>query len=141
MMTDVADLDRMFKHPVIEVSDKQAMVRQLLGGKVHPLTLNTLLLLFDKKRGDMIEAFQTAFRARFDATRRRATVKVTSALPLDQGQQDELRQRLAQQLEKEIQMETAVDPALLGVLVVQIEDQVIDNSLRGRLEQLRHSLN
>lgn len=140
-MHDVGDLDRMWKHPVIEVADKQAMVRQLLGGKVHPLTLNTLLLLFDKKRGMLIEAFQKAFRERFDATRRRATVKVTSALPLDQGQQDELRLRLAQQLEKEIQMETAVDPALIGGLVVQIEDQVIDNSLRGRLEALRHSLN
>ncbi len=141
MLRESPDLARMWKHPVVDVADKKAMVRQLLGGKAHPFTLNGLLLLFDKKRGSLIEAVQKAFRARYDATRRRATVKVTSAMPLEQGQADALRQQLASKLAKEIQMETAVDPALIGGLVVQIEDQVIDNSVRGRLEALRHALN
>ena len=141
MLRESPDLARMWKHPVVDVEDKKAMIRQLLGGKAHPFTLNGLQLLFDKKRGAMVEDVQKAFRALYDATRRRATVKVTSAMPLEQGQADELRQQLAATLAKEIQMETAVDPNLIGGLVVQIEDQVIDNSVRGRLEALRHALN
>lgn len=141
MLRESPDLARMFKHPVVDVNDKKAMLRQLLGGRAHPITLNGLLLLFDKKRGALVEEVQRAYRAQFDATRRRATVKVTSAMPLEQAQADELRQQLAGKLAKEIQMETAVDPALIGGLVVQIEDQVIDNSVRGRLEALRHALN
>jgi F-type H+-transporting ATPase subunit delta len=131
----------MWKHPVVDVADKQAILKQLLGGRAHPLTLNGLLLLFDKKRGMLVDDVQRAFRARFDATRRRATVKVTSAMPLDQGQADQLRQQLGAKLAKDIQMETAVDPSLIGGMVVQLEDQVIDNSVRGRLEALRHALN
>lgn len=141
VLRESPELARMWKHPVVEVTDKQAMIRQLLGGKAHPFTLNALLLLFDKKRGALIEEVQKSFRALYDATRRRATVKVTSAMPLEQGQADELRQQFASKLAKEIQMETAVDPALIGGLVIQIEDQVIDNSVRGRLEALRHALN
>ena len=135
------DLRRLWMHPVVSTEDKQALVRQILGGKVQPLTLNMLLLLFDKKRGMLVAQVQKAFRERYNAIRRRATVKVTSALPLDGDSAEALRGLLAKQLEQEIQMETAVDPALIGGLVVQIEDRVIDNSLRGRLTALKHSLN
>lgn len=135
------DLKRLWMHPVVSTEDKQALVRQILGGKVQPLTLNMLLLLFDKKRGMLVAQVQKAFRERYNAIRRRATVKVTSALPLDGDSAEALRGLLAKQLEQEIQMETAVDPALIGGLVVQIEDRVIDNSLRGRLTALKHSLN
>lgn len=131
----------MLKHPVVQLADKKHVIRQLLAGQAHPLTQNMLLMLFDKKRGALVADLQRAFRARYDATRRRATVKVTSALPLDANQQQQLQHELALKLSKEIKMETAVDPSLLGGMVVQIEDQVIDNSLRGRLEALRFALN
>lgn len=140
VLRESPELARMWKHPVVEVTDKQAMIRQLLGGKAHPFTLNALLLLFDKKRGMLVEQVQKAYRSRFNATRRRATVTVTSAQPLDEGTTSELRALLSKRLEKEVQMETAVDPALIGGLVLRVEDQVIDNSIRGRLEALRHSL-
>lgn len=128
-------------HPVVQIADKQAMVKQLFGGRVHPLTLNLVMLLFDKKRGVIFPEVQKAFRNRFNAMRRQATVKVTSAMPLDGESEASLRHLLSTQLQQDVQMETAVDPSLLGGVVLQIEDRVIDNSLRGRLEALRHSLN
>lgn len=141
LLQDNADLARLWMHPVVAAADKKAMVQQLFGGKVHPLALNLMQLLFDKKRGTQFEAIQKAYRERFDRTRRRATVKVTSALPLDSNQVESLRHELATKLSKDVHVDTSVDAALLGGLVVQIEDQVIDGSLRGRLEALRLSLN
>lgn len=141
MLEANGDLQTIWMHPVVETSDKQAMARELFTGKVHPFTLNLILLLFDKKRGTLFPQVQKAFRDRFNAARRRATVKVTSAMPLDAGLADQLRAQLSSQLEKEVQMETAIDPDLLGGMILQIEDRVIDNSLRGRLEALRHSMN
>jgi F-type H+-transporting ATPase subunit delta len=135
------ELDQLWKHPVVSAEDKKQIVRDLFAGKVHPVTLNLLQLLVDKKRGVLVEQVQSAFHDRFNALRRRATVKVTSALPLDQGQADTLRAQLADKLAKDVHMETAVDPDLIGGLILQIEDQVIDNSLRGRLKALSHSLN
>lgn len=141
MLDSNADLNRLWMHPVVSADDKKQIVRDLLAGKAHPMTLNLLQLLFDKKRGMLIQGVQKAFHQRFNALRRRATVKVTSALPLESAQEDALRSQLATQLQKDIQMETAVDPSLIGGMVLQIEDQVIDNSLRGRLQALSHSMN
>lgn len=141
MLGSNADLNRLWMHPVVSADDKKQIVRDLFAGKVHPMTLNLLQLLFDKKRGMLIHQVQKAFRDRFNALRRRATVKVTSAMPLDAGLEDALRNQLSAQLQKDIQMETAVDPSLIGGMVLQIEDKVIDNSLRGRLEALAHSMN
>lgn len=117
------------------------MAKQLFGGKVHPFTLNLLLLLAEKKRAGMVEGVQRAYRERYNQVRKRATVKVTSAMALDAQQVESLRHEFAVKLAKDVQVETAVDSALIGGIVVQIEDQVIDGSLRGRLEALRMSLN
>ena len=141
MLEGNPDLGRLWRHPVVQLADKKATVRALLAGKVHPLALNLLLLLFDKKRFGIVEAVQTSFRRRYNATRRRATVKVTSALPLESQQVESIRHELATKLSKEVLVDTAVDAALLGGMIMQIEDQVIDGSLRGRLEALRLSLN
>jgi F-type H+-transporting ATPase subunit delta len=141
LLKDNADLARLWKHPVVARADKQAMAKQLFGGKIHPLALNLIMLLFDKKRGAIFEAIQKAYRKRFNVLNKRATVKVTSALALDTQQVEQLRHEFAVKLAKDVQVDTAVDSALIGGLVVQIEDQVIDGSIRGRLEALRMSLN
>jgi F-type H+-transporting ATPase subunit delta len=135
------ELDLLWKHPVVSAEDKKQIVRDLFAGKIHPVTLNLLQLLFDKKRGVLVEQVQSACHDRYTALRRRATVKVTSALPLEAGQADALRAQLADKLAKDVHMETAVDPDLIGGLILQIEDQVIDNSLRGRLKALSHRVN
>lgn len=140
ILADHPALYELWQSPVAKVSQKQAVARALLEGKVHALTLNTLLLLFEKKRGMLVEGLQRGYRRLLDATRRRAQVRVVSALPLAEDQASELRQQLERQLGLAIDMDTAVEPDLLGGLVVKIDDQVVDHSLRGRLDALRLAL-
>ncbi|MEB3223919.1 MAG: ATP synthase F1 subunit delta [Candidatus Sericytochromatia bacterium] len=140
LLADHPALAELWQSPVSKVSQKQAAARSLFDGRVHPLTLNTLLLLFEKKRGMLVRELQVGFRRLLDATRRRAQVQVVSAQALADDQSAALRQQLERQLGLAIDMDTAVDPDLLGGLVVKIDDQVIDHSLRGRLDALRLSL-
>lgn len=140
ILNDTADLGMLWESPIVSTEDKKAIVKQLFEGKIDPLTLNTLLLMFDNKRGASIMALQTAFRERYNAYRKRMTVQVASALPLGEQETADLRRELAKATEREIEMETSLDPELIGGLVVKIGDQVIDNSLRGRLEALARTL-
>jgi F-type H+-transporting ATPase subunit delta len=140
LLVDHPALAELWQSPVAKVAQKQAAARSLLGERVHALTLNTLLLLFEKKRGMVIRELHVGFRRLLDATRRRAQVRVVSAQPLADDQAAELRQQLERQLGLAIDMDSAVDPDLLGGLVVKIDDQVIDHSLRGRLDALRLAL-
>jgi F-type H+-transporting ATPase subunit delta len=68
----------------------------------------------------------------------RATVTSASALPA--AELDGLRVALARRFGREVQLETAVDEALIGGAVIDAGDVVIDGSLRGKLARLQPSL-
>jgi F-type H+-transporting ATPase subunit delta len=67
-------------------------------------------------------------------------VKVTSALDLDTAQADLLRASLKRRFKREIELDTHVDASLLGGVVIDTGEQVIDGSARGRLQRLASAL-
>lgn len=67
-------------------------------------------------------------------------VRVTSALPLTEEEQANVRRELTARLGEAIELSFHVDPQILGGLTIRIGDRVIDGSMAGHLEQLRHSL-
>lgn len=71
---------------------------------------------------------------------RRLRVRVVSAVPLDDDQAARMREALARRFDREIELESEIDPAVIGGAVVYAGDQVIDGSLRGRLMKLSNSL-
>ncbi len=82
--------------------------------------------------------------ALFEQFRREAEsqllVKVTSAMTLDAAQTEQLKASLKRRFRREIQLETAVDPALLAGVVIDTGSEVIDGSARGRLARLAGAL-
>lgn len=66
--------------------------------------------------------------------------KVTSVVPLQKTEEHALKQSLETRLHQKVTLDYAIDPQLLGGLTIQIENFVIDNSLRGKLERLRATL-
>lgn len=68
------------------------------------------------------------------------SAKVTSALPLSAEEQATISQGLAEQLRGEPQVEFAVEPAILGGLVIRVGDRVVDGSVAGQLASLQASL-
>ena len=70
----------------------------------------------------------------------RLRVKVVSAVPLDEDQAARLKAALASRFECEIELDNEIDAEVIGGAVVYAGDQVIDGSLRGRLNKLSNSL-
>jgi F-type H+-transporting ATPase subunit delta len=71
---------------------------------------------------------------------KRLRVRVVSAVPLDAEQSARMREALARRFSCEIELENEIDEAVIGGAVVYAGDEVIDGSLRGRLQQLSSSL-
>jgi F-type H+-transporting ATPase subunit b len=69
-----------------------------------------------------------------------SAVEVTSALPLDNHEQDNIRKELGRTVGSASAVVFRVDPSILGGLVVRIGDKVLDGSVAGKLEGLRTSL-
>lgn len=70
----------------------------------------------------------------------RVRAVATSAVPLSEEDQKRLVADLSRRFQKEVRLQTRVDPSILGGLVVQVGDQVIDASIQTRLQQLRRQL-
>jgi F-type H+-transporting ATPase subunit delta len=69
-----------------------------------------------------------------------ATAQVTSAVPLSQAEVAAVAARLGAMTGRKIVVEPSVDPDIMGGIVARIGDQLIDASVRGRLEALKRRL-
>lgn len=107
---------------------------------VDPTTRNFLGVLAHNRRLAELPAIMRAFRLLAARHRGEVTAEVTSAHPLDGEQVDALKQSLRQRVGREVSVELGVDPALLGGLVVRIGSQMIDSSIRTRLNALASAM-
>ncbi len=107
---------------------------------VDPTTKNFLGVLAQNRRLGELPAIIRAFRMLAARHRGEVSADVASAHPLSDDQVAELKQQLRQRVGREVSVELHVDPALLGGLVVRIGSQMIDSSIRTRLNTLAHAM-
>ena len=97
-------------------------------------------VLAQNRRLNQLPAIIRAFRELASRHRGETTAEVTSAYPLSGAQVDELKQQLRQRIGRDVAIELNVDKDLLGGLVVRIGSQMIDSSIRTRLNTLAHKM-
>jgi F-type H+-transporting ATPase subunit delta len=128
------------RSPRIRLDEKRAVLRRTLGEQLSPETVRFLELVVERRRQELLGEILQAFSGLVRRLRNQEVVRVTSAVPLD----DRLRVRLvdafARATGREILLEEALDPELLGGVVVQVGDRRLDGSLRTRLENLRERM-
>lgn len=107
---------------------------------VDATTAKFLGVLADNRRLAQLPAIIRAFRDLAARHRGETTADVTSAHPLSEAQVDALKQSLRTRVGTDVSVDLAVDPTLLGGLVVQIGSQRIDSSIRTRLNALAHAM-
>jgi F-type H+-transporting ATPase subunit delta len=103
-------------------------------------TRNFLGVLADNRRLSQLPAIIRAFRALAANHRGETTAEVTSAHPLSPDQVDALKAQLRTRIGRDVAVDLSVDPALLGGLVVKIGSQMIDSSIKTRLNTLAHAM-
>jgi len=133
----LADLLASFRVPA---SEKDRILTELLDGRISDVALRFARVLNRHDRLGLLAPIADEARRLWDERHRRIPVFVRTAAPLDEGQTEELKQRLAAMTGATPMLEVSTDPSLIGGLIVQIGDQVYDASVRNRLEQVRKRL-
>ncbi|GAC1470813.1 MAG: hypothetical protein NVSMB9_16310 [Isosphaeraceae bacterium] len=121
-------------------TEKDQLLVRTLEGRTNPTVFHFLRVLNRHGRIGQLAAVARAARELWNRRQNRRPVTVRSALPLNDAQQEAVRERMARALNATPILQLQVDPSLLGGLVVQVGDDVYDASLRNRLEQLRQRL-
>jgi F-type H+-transporting ATPase subunit delta len=133
------DYRRLLENSRVGQERKQALITAGLS-HLPPLALNLARLLVRKGRTALAADMATQFNLLVEAREGIARAKAVTAIPLADPEKEELARRLQAQTGQRVVLETEVDPALLGGVVVQIGDRLVDASTRARLQALRDSL-
>lgn len=128
-----------FKDPKVTREEKLATLQQLFPS-VQPHVMNLLRMLAVRDRLHLMPAIYREFQSLERDARGIVTAEVTVARPFDDGERAEIGRRLAQATGKQVEVRLHVNPSILGGIVVRIGDQLIDASVAGRLERLRHEM-
>ena len=134
---DSAELREAMASPVLEVEAKKAAITRLFSDQVSPSFLNLLKLLADRQRIGYLDAVLERFLDLYRDQNQIALASVTSAEALS----DEQLGRITEQLKSvagtdKLEINTSVDPALIGGFVLKVGSKVIDASLAGQVRRL-----
>ncbi|MBZ4420450.1 ATP synthase F1 subunit delta [Myxococcus sp. RHSTA-1-4] len=115
-------------------------VMKAFPGGVDPVLASTLRLLVDRNRLAYLADIARLFGDMADARAGRVRGRVTSAAPLAPDALASLQQTLQQLTQRNVILETRVDPSLLGGVSAQVGSILYDGSLRTQLEEMRREL-
>jgi F-type H+-transporting ATPase subunit delta len=141
LLDESEDLRRLVRSPVFSADEQIAALGAVMErADVTGLAANFMKLVARNRRLFAAPDMLKAFGERLAEHRGETVARVTSAEPLSDDQLDALRQALAEKAGGTVKLETRVDPTLIGGLVVRLGSQMIDTSVRTRLQSLRNAM-
>jgi F-type H+-transporting ATPase subunit delta len=126
--------------PSIPVSRRQQIVEDLLGGRASSTTVALVALVIGTGRSRDLPAIIRQLVEMSAAEANKAVAEVRSAVALTDDQRQRLAKALGEATGRQVEVKVVVDPSVLGGIVSQVGDTVIDGSVRTRLARLRKAL-
>lgn len=130
-----------FRNPVLSADEKKKVALALLdvaGGGV--MEQRFCALLADKGRLSLLPAIAADYGVMLDEARGISRGIVTTAVELDDAHKDTIRTKLESQTGRKLELEYAIEPSIIGGIVLRVGDSVYDASLRAQLDNLRESI-
>ena len=127
-------------NPGLPVANKRALLADLLEGRVSRRAAALADLLVELNEGHDLDTVLKEWAAAAAARRNRVVAEVRSAIELDDQRRVRLAEALTRVLGRPVVLQTSVDPAILGSVVVRVGNELFDGSIRSRLEQAREAL-
>jgi F-type H+-transporting ATPase subunit delta len=126
--------------PALPVAHKRAVLTDVLGDRAHPHTVGLLGFVVEQGRAKDLPAIVDELVALSAERRQAAVAEVRTAIPLDAERRERLAEALGAATGKKVELKVVVDPSIVGGVVARVGDQVIDGSIRRRLELARERL-
>ncbi len=131
------DFINLLKSPVVKADAKSRAVKAVTAGKISPITSGFLDLMIAKAREAVLPEVITAFIRQYKIHKNIHTVKLTTAAPVS----DQVKTAIVNQVKKSgnyqnIELETVVDPGIIGGFVLQAGDKLVDASISYDLKEI-----
>lgn len=134
------NLRTVLNSPAISTEKKIEIIDEVFKIEITQTTLNFLKLLAEKKRFNEFEYIVQAYKDALDKINRIQKVTVISAIELTEEYKKLIIEKLGNKLNKNIHADWQTDESIIGGLVINIDDNVIDASIKFKLENLSKNI-
>lgn len=138
-MTD-PEFEGFFQSVKVDSEQKKSVFNKVFLHEVSTITRNFFWILFDNNREDLFNEIRNELERLIDEKRKRVLAKVVTAVPLTDDLKAKVQEKLSEATQKEVTVETIVDPSIVGGMLIYADGQIIDASVKSRLGHLRERL-
>lgn len=134
------DFEIVLEHPGIKPDEKKKLIVSLFGTKLNDLTQRLIEMLCDRRRLELLFAIEHEYRKLWLEKQNIVVGTLVYAEKPDSRLLADIKRKLGEKLGKTVELEEKEDKTLIGGFLLQVGDQVIDGSLKGRLQSIEKSL-
>ena len=120
--------------------EQQRALEVILPEGLDAAVRNFIYVLLKERRLHLLESIVTEFQRLIERGPETRVAVVTSAMPLTEEEQEQLRARVQARFGGDFTFEFRVDPQILGGVIIKVGDEVIDGSLASKLAAMRSQL-
>ena len=141
ILKDNPEFDKLMMHPGIPKQDKITAMENVFRGRVSDELTGLLEIVIQKERYSQLQDIFAYFIARVKEAKGIGVAHITSAVSLNREQQEATVAKLLETTKyQSIEADFNVDAALIGGMVIRINDRVVDSSVRSKLDDLTRQL-
>ncbi len=134
------DLKNVLLTPAVPVEQKIGIIEDIFQSRVNPHILNFLKIIAEKKRFPELENIIEAYKKELDNINNLKRITVISAIELSDDYKKKITGKLQEKLQKNIYADWKTDNTIIGGLVIRIDDNIIDTSIKTKLENLSKNI-
>ena len=140
VITRHAKLKIILFHPSIARNEKKNLIKKVFGESVSELMKNFLYILVDRRKEEILGLVPEVYKEVLREKKGIVKARVQTAVPLSGERLNEFEKRLNKLIGKNVELEIVLNPEILGGMIVQVGNTMIDGSVVSRLENLKSRL-
>ena len=134
------ELSNVVNNPSVSTEEKQIVLCKLFQNSILPIVYNFLFVLNLRKRIAIVSEIATEFEKELEKLKNIVRVNVTSAIELADERKEQIKAKIAEKLSKDVIVEWGVDSDIIAGLIFNIDEMIIDNSIKHKLEDLSRKI-
>jgi len=136
---DSRDLVLLLKSPVIKTDKKSQIFNMIFDGKLTKLSSEFFNIVMRKGREKYIPNIASEYIEAYKKLKKISSITLTTAEALDPAIIEAIEKKLlaSQATEEKVDIESHVDPSIIGGFIIEIGDKLYDDSVKGKLDKLK----
>lgn len=130
------ELVTVLQNPTISIDTKNSIIDEVFSQNIDKKIKDFLKIIIEKKRFNEFNSIVSSYKAELDKINNIKHVEIISAINLDENNKQTILAKIENKIQKQVIANWTVDNSIIGGLVIKFDDNIIDSSLKQKLEKL-----